>query len=161
MEWPVLKNSHEMRSFMGLAGYYRRFVEWFSKIVKPITTLQHKGVRYEWIEECDTAFFELKSLLTSAPILQVTDMEKDFTVCTDSSKQRLGPVLMQDEGVIVYVSRKLKKHEDFYATHDLELAVVMLALKLWRHYLPGQRFELKTDHERLKHLFTQRDINDR
>jgi hypothetical protein len=90
MEWPVPKNAHEVRSFMGLAGYYRRFVEGFSKIVKPITTLQCKGVRYEWTEECDRAFIELKRLLTSAPILRVPDMEKDFTVCTDASKQGLG-----------------------------------------------------------------------
>jgi hypothetical protein len=71
MEWPVPKNAHEVRSFMGLAGYYRRFVEGFSKIAKPITTLQCKGVRYEWTEECDSAFIELKRLLTSAPILRV------------------------------------------------------------------------------------------
>jgi hypothetical protein len=69
MEWPVSKNSHEVRTFMGIAGYYRRFVEGFSKIEKPITTLQCKGVRYEWTEECDSVFLELKRLLTSAPIL--------------------------------------------------------------------------------------------
>jgi hypothetical protein len=94
MEWPVPKNAHEVRSFMGLAGYYRRFVEGFSKIAKPITTLQRKGVRYEWTEECDSEFIELKRLLTSVPILRVPDMEKDFTVCTDTSKQGLGAVLM-------------------------------------------------------------------
>jgi hypothetical protein len=159
MEWPVLKNSHEVRSFMGLAGYYWIFVEGFSKTTKPITTLQHKGVRYEWIEECDSAFIELKRLLTSVPILRVSDMEKDFTVCTDASKQGLGAVLMQARGVIAYASRKLKKHEDLYATHDLDLEVVMLALKIWRHYLVGRNFELKMDHQSLKHLFTQRYLN--
>jgi hypothetical protein len=99
--------------------------------------LQCKGVRYEWIEECDSAFTELKRLLTSAPILQVSDMEKDFTVYTDASKKGLGAVLMQDGGAIAYTSWKLKKHKELYATHDLELAAVMLALKLWRHYLVG------------------------
>jgi hypothetical protein len=137
MEWPVPKNAHEVSSFMGLAGFYWRFVEGFSKIVKPITTLQHKGVNYEWTEECDSAFIELKRLLTSVPILRVSDMEKDFIVCTDASKQGLGTMLMQDGGVIAYASRKLKKHEELYTTHDLELAIVMLALKLWRHYLVG------------------------
>jgi hypothetical protein len=161
MEWPVPKNAHEVRSFMGLAGYYRRFVEGFSKIVKPITTLQCKGVIYEWTEECDIAFIEIKRLLTNASILRVPDMEKDFTVCTDASKQGLGVVLMQDGGVTTYVSRKLKQHEDIYTTHDLELASLMLALKLWRHYLVGRSFDLKTDHESLKHLFTQRDLNSR
>jgi hypothetical protein len=161
MEWPVPKNAHEVRSFMGLAGYYRRFVEGFSKIAKPITMLQCKGVRYEWTEECDRAFIELKRLLTSALILRVPDMKKEFTVCTDASKQGLGAVLMQDGGVIAYASRKLKKHEELYATHDLELAAVMLALKIWRNYLVGRSFELKTNHQSLKHLFTQRDLNAR
>jgi hypothetical protein len=143
MEWPVLKNAHEVRRFMGLAGYYWRFVEGLSKITIPITTLQHKGVTYEWTEECGSAFIELKGLLTSAPILRVMDMEKDFIVYMDASKQGLGAMLMQDGGVIAYVSRKLKKHEELYVSHDLELAVVMLALKIWRHYLVGRNFELK------------------
>ena len=118
-------------------------------------------VRYEWAYECDTAFTELKRLLTSAPILQVPDMGKDFTVCTDALAQGLGAVLMQEGRVIAYDSRKLKKHEELYATHDLELIAVMLALKLWRHYLIGRRFELRTDHQILKNLFTQRDLNAR
>ena len=88
-------------------------------------------------------------------------MEKDFTVCTNALAQGLGAVLMQEGGVIAYASRKLKKHEELYATHDLELATVMLALKLWRHYHIGRRFELRTDHQSLKHLFTQRDLNAR
>jgi hypothetical protein len=105
------------------------------------------------------AFIKLKRLLTSAPILQVLNMEKDFTVCMDASKKGLEVVLMQDGEVIAYASRKLKQHEELYVIHDLELAVVMIALKLWRHYLVGRSFELKTDHEILKHLFTQRDRN--
>ena len=88
-------------------------------------------------------------------------MEKEFTVYMDASKQGLGGVLMQDGGVIDYASRKLKKHEELYATHDLELATVMLTLKLWRHYLVGRKFELKMDHQSLKHLFTKRDLNAR
>jgi hypothetical protein len=98
----VPKNAHEVRSFMGLAGYYHRFVEGFSKIEKPITTLQCNGVRYEWTEECDSAFIELKRLLTSALILQVLDMEKNFTVCMDASKKGFGAMIMHDGGVIAY-----------------------------------------------------------
>eukprot|EP00253_Pinus_taeda_P028063 PITA_28063 len=161
MEWPILKNAHEIRSFMGLAGYYRRFVEGFSKITKLITTLQRKGVKYEWTEECNKALYEQKRLLTSAPILRVLDMDKDFTVCTDASKQGLGAMLMQDRGVIAYASRKLKSHEELYATHDLELAAVVLALKIWRHYLVGRSFTLKSNHQSLQYLFTQRDLNAR
>ncbi len=161
MDWPIPRNAHEIRSFMGLAGYYRRFVEGFSKIAKPITTLQRKGVKYEWTVECNNAFSKLKRLLTSAPILRVPDMDKDFTVCTDASKQGLGAVLMQDKGVIAYASRKLKPHEELYATHDLELAAIVLALKIWRHYLVGRSFTLKSDHQSLQYLFTQRDLNAR
>jgi hypothetical protein len=98
-------------------------VEGFSKIAKPITTLQCKGVRYEWADKCDTTFIELKRLLTRAPILRVLDMDKVFTVYMDASKQGLGVMLMEDGGVIAYVSRKLKQHEELYATHDLELAI--------------------------------------
>jgi hypothetical protein len=89
-------------------------------------------------------------LLTSAPILRVPDMENDFTFCTDASKHGLGAMLMHDGGVIVYASRKLKQHEEIYATHDLELANLIIALQLWRHYLVGRRFELKTNHEILR-----------
>lgn len=84
-------------------------------------------------------------------------MEKDFIVCIDASKQGLRAVLMQKGRVIAYAFRKLKKHENLYATHDLELAVVMLALKLWRHYLIRRSFELRIDHQILKRLFTQMD----
>lgn len=88
-------------------------------------------------------------------------MDKDFTVCTNASKQGLGAILMQDRGVIAYASRKLKPHEELYATHDLELAVVILAVKIRRHYLVRQNFTLKSDHQSLQYLFTQRDLNAR
>jgi hypothetical protein len=88
-------------------------------------------------------------------------MEKDFTVCTDASKQGLGTMIMHYGGVIVYPPRKLKQHEELYTTHDLELAVVIVALKIWRHYLVGRNFELKTNNESLKHFFTQRDLSAR
>jgi hypothetical protein len=91
---------------MELVGYYRRFVEGLSKTTKPITTLQHKGVMYEWTDECNIAFIELKRLLTSAPIIRVPDMEKDFTVYTNALKEVLRAVIMQDVRVIVYASIK-------------------------------------------------------
>jgi hypothetical protein len=161
MTWPTPRNVKEVRSFMGLAGYYRRFVERFSQISNPITHLQRKGVKFEWTSECEKAFNELKHRLTTAPILKVPDMDKDFLVCTDASEEGLGAVLMQDEGVIAYASRKLKNHEINYATHDLELAAVVMALKLWRHYLMGRQFELRTDHKSLEYIFTQKDLNAR
>lgn len=159
MEWPVLKNAHKVQNFMGLVGYYQRFLEGFSKIAKPITTLQCKEIRYEWTNECDSAFINLKWLLTSVPILQVSNMDKDFILCMDASKQGLDVVFVQYGGVIAYASNMLKQHEELYDTHDLELATIMLALKLLMHHLVGQSFELKTYHESLIYLFTQRDLN--
>eukprot|EP00253_Pinus_taeda_P013432 PITA_13432 len=161
MTWPTPRSVKEVRSFMGLVGYYRRFVERFSQISNPITHLQKKGVKFEWTSECENAFKELKHRLTTAPILRVPNMDKDFLVCTDASGEGLGAILMQDEGVIAYASRKLKGHEINYATHDLELAAVVMALKLWRHYLMGHQFELRTDHKSLEYIFTQKDLNAR
>jgi hypothetical protein len=161
MEWPTPTNVAEVRSFMGLAGYYRRFVEGFSKIAGPITELQKKNKKFVWTEKCAEAFRRLKELLTTVPILKVPDMDADFLVCTDASKEGLGGVLMQDGRVIAYISRKLRRHEENYAMHDLELLAIVYALKVWRHYLVGRKFELKTDHCGLQHIFTQSDLNAR
>jgi hypothetical protein len=111
----------DVRSFMGLAGYYHRFIKGFSKIGHPITSLQRKGVKFVWSEKCEEIFQQLKHLLTSALILKITDPNKDFVVCTDACKEGLGGVLMQDGHVVSYESRKLKEHERNYVTHDLEL----------------------------------------
>jgi hypothetical protein len=97
MEWPAPMNVTEVRSFMGLSGYYRWFVEGFSKIANPIIELQKKNKKFFWTEECVEAFLRLKELLTTASILKVLDMDADFLVCTDASKEGLGGVLMQDE----------------------------------------------------------------
>jgi hypothetical protein len=96
MEWSVPMNFIEVRSFMGLVGYYRWFVEGFSKIANPITELQKKSKKFVWTEKCVEAFRKLKELLMTTPILKVLDMEKDFLVCIDASKEGLGRVLMQD-----------------------------------------------------------------
>jgi hypothetical protein len=146
---------------MGLAGYYRRFVEGFLKIANPITELQKKNKKFVWIEKCAEAFQRLKDLLTTTLILKVPNMDTDFLVCTDASKEGLGGVLMQDGRVIAYISRKLRRHEENYATHDLELLSIVYALKAWRHYLVGRKFELRTDHRGLQQIFTQSDLNAR
>jgi hypothetical protein len=137
MEWPAPKNVLEVRSFMGLARYYRQFIKRFLKIANPITELQKKNKKFVRTEKCAEAFRRLKELLTTTPILKVPDMDVDFLVCTDASKEGLGGVLMQDRRVIAYISRKLRRHEENYATHDLELLSIVYALKVWRHYLVG------------------------
>ena len=126
---------------MGLAGYYRKFIQNFSRIAGPLTQLTKKEQRFIWNKQCEESFQELKKRLTTAPILTLPDNSGEFTVYTDASKEGLGCVLMQNGKVIAYASRKLKTHEQNYPTHDLELAVVVFALAKWRHYLYGAKIE--------------------
>ena len=107
MNWPTPRNVTDVRSFMGLAGYHKRFIEGISKVAHAITSLQKKGIKFEWTLRCEESFQQLKSLLTSAPVLKVADPEKDFVVCTDVCGKGLGGVLMQDNHVICYKSRNL------------------------------------------------------
>ena len=139
---------------MGLAGYYRQFIEGFSKIAKSMTELLEKGTEFKWTAAREASFNELKKRLTSAPVLIMPDTQKPFSVYCDASRQGLGCVLMQEGHVIVYASRQLRKHEENYPTHDLELAAAVHALKIWRHYLVGNRCEIYTDHKSLKYNFT-------
>jgi hypothetical protein len=124
-----------------------------------MTELLEKDKKFEWMAACETSFQELKKRLTTAPILVMPDMENSFSIYCDASGQGPGCVLMQDSHVVAYASRQLRKHEVHYPTHDLELAVVVHALKIWRHYLMGKRCELYTDHKRLKYIFTQSNLN--
>jgi hypothetical protein len=122
---------HQVQSFLGLAGYYQRFILNFSKIAKPITELLKKGNKYVWNEDCDEAFFTLKKLLTTSPVLGQPDITKYFDVYCDASGTGLGCVLMQEGRVISYSSRYLRRHKEHYPTHDLELATVVLTLRTW------------------------------
>jgi hypothetical protein len=131
----------------------------FSQIALPLTRLTRKDVPFEWNEECEKSFRTLKKKLTQAPVLSIPDPEKKYTVYCDASSKGLGCVLMQGDSVIAYASRQLKTHEENYPTHDLELAAVDFALKVWRHHLYGAQFELFSDHKSLKYLFDQRDLN--
>jgi hypothetical protein len=158
-KWEQLLNVTDVRSFLGLAGYYRRFIENFSKIAKPMTELLKNNTKFEWSEACEKSFQELKKRLTTAPVLTLPDIKKDFMVYCDASKQGLGCVLIQEGKVVAYASRPLKKHEENYPTHDLELAAIVHALKIWRHYLIGNKCELFSDHKSLKYFFTQTKLN--
>jgi hypothetical protein len=159
VDWERPTNVHEIRSFLGLAGYYRRFVEGFSKLFGPLTALTKKNARYEWTDECECSFQELKQRLVTTPILTLPSGSGGFVIYSDASRKGLGCVLMQNGKVIAYASRQLKNHETNYPTHDLELAAVVFALKIWRHYLNGEKCEIYTDHKSLKYLFTQKELN--
>ena len=159
MKWPQPTNITEIRSFLGLAGYYRRFVDGFSQLSAPLTKLTRKGIRYIWTKECEDSFQELKRRLVKAPILTLPTGNEGFVIYSDASRKGLGCVLMQKEKVIAYTSRQLKPNEENYPTHDLELAAVVFALKIWRHYLYGEKYEVYTDHKSLKYIFTQKELN--
>jgi hypothetical protein len=131
LEWNSPTTVHQVRSFLGPAGYYRRFIP--------------------------EAFEQLKVLLTTAPALAQLDIEKPFDVYCDTLGSVLGYVMMQEGQVIAYASRQLRRHEEYYATHDLELAAVIHALKIWRHYLLGNTCHLYTDHKSLNYIFTRQN----
>ncbi|GKE16472.1 putative reverse transcriptase domain-containing protein, partial [Tanacetum coccineum] len=133
--WASPKTATEIRQFLGLAGYYRRFIEGFSKIAKPMTKLTQKKVKFDWSDKAETAFQLIKQKLCSAPILALPEGSEDFIAYCDASIKGLDAMLMQREKVIAYASRKLKIHEKNYTTHDLELGAVVFALMIWRHYL--------------------------
>ena len=159
LNWEPLKNVPELRSFLGLAGYYRRFVKGFSIIAAPLTKLLRKHVEYKWTEACQSSFEELKMKLTTTPVLASPSGTGGFVVYSDASYQGLGCVLMQHGRVIAYASRQLRPYEISYPTHDLELAAVVFALKIWRHYLYGETFQIFTDHKSLKYLLSQKELN--
>jgi len=159
MQWESPKSAFEVRSFLGLAGYYMRFIEGFSKLALPLTQLTRKGQAYVWDAKCEKSFLELKKRLTSAPVLLLPNPKESFVVYCDASKIGLGGVLMQNRQVVAYASRQLKVHEKNCPTHDLELAAVVFVLKIWRHYSYGSTFEVFSDHKSLKYLFDQKELN--
>jgi hypothetical protein len=149
----------KVRSFLGLVGYYRRFIEGLSKLVKPLTSPLEKGKEFKWTEACQKCFEELKERLTTALVLVMPNIHKGFIVYCDASYLGLGCILMQEGKVIAYASRQLRKHEKNYPTHDLELAAIVHALKIWRHYMIGNKCNVFPDHRSLKYIFTQKDLN--
>ncbi|GJY36561.1 putative nucleotidyltransferase, ribonuclease H [Tanacetum coccineum] len=159
MNWQTPKDVGEIQSFLGLAGYYRRFIQDFSKIASSLTKLTKKNTPFVWGEEQEEAFVTLRRKLCETPILVLPDGTEDMVVYCDASYSGLGCVLMQRGKVIAYASRQLKKHEENYPTHDLEFAAVVLALKIWRHYLYGVKFIIYTDHRSLQYFLEKKDPN--
>jgi hypothetical protein len=142
-------NLKELRSFLGSTNFYRRFIENYASIAKPLTDLLKESNPFVWNTECEVAFKKLKSCLMLPPVLAPVDFSKPFVVHTDASDSTVGAVLMQqyDKGLrpLEYYSRKLSEGEVRYPTHDKELLAILHALKAWRHYLLGVEFDLYTD----------------
>jgi hypothetical protein len=165
MDWPVLKNAHDVRSFLGLAGYYRRFVKDFSQIAAPLTDLLHKNVAFQWTDKQEQAFKQLKQAVCNAPVLIVPDPNKQYTVVTDASGFAIGAALCQDHGnglqPCAFISRKMNDHERNYPVHEQELLAIIHALREWRHYLHGSQFTVVTDHRSLQYIQTQPNLSAR
>ena len=165
LEWPPLTSVKHVRSFLGLAGYYRKFVKSFSAIASPLTDLLRADNKFTWSDKEQAAFEALKVALTSAPVLAVPNPELPFEICCDASDQALGAVLMQNQGnglqPIAFYSRKFNAAEQNYPTHDRELAAVIAALKEWRQYADGDKIILQTDHEALRYISTQKNLSKR
>jgi hypothetical protein len=165
MKWPQPKNIHDIRSFLGLAGYYRRFVKDFSKLASPLTNLLHKNIPFKWTEKQEAAFTELKQAVSTAPVLIVPDPNQPYVVVTDASGFAIGAALCQDHGngqqPCAYISRKMNNHEVNYPVHEQELLAIIHALREWRHYLHGNQFTVITDHRSLQYLQTQPHLSAR
>ncbi|XP_070046422.1 uncharacterized protein [Nicotiana tomentosiformis] len=157
--WPRLTTPTEIRSFLGLAGYYRWFVEEFSSLAAPLTKFTQKAIKFQWSDACEKSFQELKKRLTTAIRLTFPTGSGGFTVHYDASRVGVDCVLMQDGKFIAYASRQLKNHEKNYPMHDLELAAVVSALNIWRHYLYGENSKVFTDHKSLQYIFKQKGLN--
>lgn len=159
-EWPKPSSISNLRGFLGLANFYRKYVKDFSKIASPMSELLKKGHSImDWTQEQDHAFETLKTALTTAPCLVPFDPTKDTQVRVDACGTAIGAVLQQDHGKglqpVAFDSRKLSPAEQRYHPRELELCALIHALKNWRHYLMGRRFQMITDHDSLKYLNTQ------
>ncbi|KAK1608467.1 hypothetical protein QYE76_032140 [Lolium multiflorum] len=159
--WPTPMNVSQVRSFHGLAGFYRRFVPNFSTIVAPLNDLTKKGVVFEWGAAQDHAFDELKRLLTSAPLLALPDFNKQFEIECDASGIGIGGVLMQEGRPIAYFSEKLSGAKLNYPIYDKELYSLIRVLEVWQHYLWPKEFIIHSDHEALKYLKAQSTLHRR
>lgn len=164
-EWPVPTSVSAVRSFLGLANYYRRFVRNFSAIASPLTALLQSDQKWCWEQSQADSFTALKAAISSAPVLTLPDESLPYVVTTDASGFAIGATLSQNQGnglqPIAFLSHKLHKAECNYPVHEQELLAVILALKEWRHYLHGSKFQVQTDHQSLRYLKTQPHLSSR
>lgn len=165
MELKLPDTQRQIKSFLGITGYYRKFIKDYTKIAQPITKFKKKNARINKLDPLYiNAFEQLKSLMTSHPILKYPDFTKDFKLNTDASNFAIGAVLLQDNHPIAYASRTLNEHEVRYNTTEKELLAVVWAVKYFRPYIYGKEFELRTNHQALKWLHTKylgKDLNPR
>lgn len=160
-EYPSPRNVRQTQSFLGLANYYRKFVENFTIKAKPLYKLLKKEVKYHWDEQCEVSFQTLKQALTSPPVLAYPDFEREFTITCDASGSGLGAILEQDGRVIMYASRSLRQAEVRWSTTELELNAVVFACRTFRCYILGRRTQVYTDHQPLRGTLKMQEASSR
>jgi hypothetical protein len=156
LDWEPPKSVPTLRSFLGLASYYRKFIKNFAKIAAPLTNLLKKSVvTYDWDEACDEAFGTLKGILVKAPVLKLLDFDKDFEIHSDASDFAIGGVIVQDGRSMAFESKKLSETERRWPTHEKEMWAVIHCLKTWGHYIGSKDVVVWTDNVTLKYFSTQ------
>jgi hypothetical protein len=155
LDWPLLRTVRAVQGFLGLAGYYRRFIKDYDAIATPLTALLRKD-SFRWSPEAEKAFRTLQRALTTAPVLQLPDFTKDFVVECDASGSGMGAVLHQGSGPVAFFSRQLAPQHTKLVAYERELIGLVQAVKHWRPYLWGDPFLIKIDHFSLKYLLDQR-----
>jgi len=158
-EWEPPTKVHELRSFLGLVNYYRRFIKGYSARAAPLTDLLKKNRPWEWSPECQHAFEDLKKAVCEDPVLSLPDHSKPFEVHTDASDFAIGGVLMQDGHPIAYESRKLNDTERRYTVQEKEMTAIIHCLRVWRHYLLGSKFVIMTDNVAISYFQTQKKLS--
>lgn len=143
--WPQPQNVKELRSFLGLAGYYKRFVAQFGLISKPLTNLLKKGTTYVWTSEVDSSFQVLKQALITAPVLAMPNFSLQFVIETDASAKGIGTVLQQQGHPIAYASKALGIKAQCLSTYEKECLAILMAVEHWRHYLQSSPFLILID----------------